>query len=236
MSISSSEAMALDRGGDLLDAIMYGIRDRRWISAAIKDEFPLDQMDGHGRDALAWAAKKGYAPEMEAMIARGVRVDVPDEDGRTPLMHAVAGGYAEAARLLTAANVNVNAEDKAGKTAIILAAASGFAEVITELAAAGGNVNVRDKETGKTPLMLAAAGGHIGAVRELAAAGAALNAVHEEQGTAAQMALDCGHKDITLYLISVGAKAPPLDFNTETQEATPVFSRPFRMVRKPLGV
>jgi ankyrin repeat protein len=224
--------MALEKGGDLLDAIMYAERDRRWVLAAIQDNYPIDQFDGHGRNALSWCASKGFLPEVEALIRRGAHSQ-PDENGQTPLILAAIGGHYEVIRALAGEGADIDARDKKGKTAIMLAAGGGRANAALELGKLGANINAREKDTGRTPLMLAAEAGHLHVIRDLVTLQAALDATDEDGKTAAQIALANGHKDITLFLIRQGAKAPALDFNTETQEATPVFSKPLRMLRKP---
>jgi hypothetical protein len=147
MSISSSEAMAMDRGDDLLDAVMHGTRDRRWVLAAIGDKYPLDQEDGHGRNAFAWAAAKGFVPEMKAMMARGVWCEHADEQGQTPLIMAAEGGHFDAIKLLVESEVQVDARDKSGHSAADYSLTKGFNEITAYLIGAGATPPPVDVDT-----------------------------------------------------------------------------------------
>lgn len=147
MSISSSEAMALDRGCDLLDAIMHGDRDRRWIRAAIRDQFPLDQEDGKGRNALLWAAAKGYTQEVELMLSRGVWADKADAEGKTPLILAAEGGFMELTKIFAERTKNIDARDKAGRSAADHALTKGYNEITAYLVGAGATPPPVDLDT-----------------------------------------------------------------------------------------
>jgi cytohesin len=107
------------------------------VVAAIRGNYPLDQEDGKGRNALSWAAAKGFAPEAGMMLERGAWLDKPDGQGKTPLILAAEGGHAEAVDVFVAAHARLDLRDKEGRTAAERALGKGFNQVTMCLVAAG---------------------------------------------------------------------------------------------------
>ena len=91
-----------------------------------------------GRDRnLIEAVKKGYAPIVQAFLAKGADVNAADDTGGTALIWAVARGRAETVRLLLDSGAAVNARDADGMTALALARRKNAQEIADILLAAG---------------------------------------------------------------------------------------------------
>lgn len=86
---------------------------------------------------LIEAVKKGYAPIVQAFLAKGANVDAADDTGGTALIWAVARGRAETVRLLLDSGAAVNARDADGMTALALARRKDAREIAEILLAAG---------------------------------------------------------------------------------------------------
>ena len=86
---------------------------------------------------LIEAVKKGYAPIVQAFLAKGANVNAADSAGGTALIWAVARGRAETVRLLLENGASVNARDGDGMTALALAKRKDAQEIAEALLAAG---------------------------------------------------------------------------------------------------
>jgi uncharacterized protein len=139
--------MALDKGEDLLAEAMKKVPNRGWIVAAVRDQYPLDQEDGHGRNALSYVAEKGFNTEAQMMLDRGARPDKPDETGTTPLIYAAEGGHLETVQTFIDARVALDVRDSEGRTAAERALSNGFNNVAACLIAAGAEPPPVDLDT-----------------------------------------------------------------------------------------
>jgi ankyrin repeat protein len=120
-------------------------------------------------EALAYAARSGRLPVLDALVARGARLEADVYRG-TPLIWAASTGRADAVRRLLTLGA-----DPAGRGSY------------------GGDTHGKDV----TPLHLAAAGGHAEAVQVLLDAGADPAAVDGHgYGTPAGWASHAGHRDV----------------------------------------
>jgi len=96
-----------------------------------------DLRDGMGRTALLWAAYMGKTRTTEALIKRGVDLEIADDWGRTPLMWAATSKGAEgynAAAVLLEAGADPLAEDKSGATALTWAMEAGRKDIMELIA------------------------------------------------------------------------------------------------------
>ena len=147
MSLSTADLMALDKGEDLLDEISGNTANRQHLLACINANYPLDQQDQNGRNAIIWAAIKGFEPELDAIIKRGSWVEHADNEKKTPLFHAAVNGHLGAVRRLVEEQVNLNTPDYTGKTPAAAALANGFNEVAVYLIAQGATPPPVDLDT-----------------------------------------------------------------------------------------
>ncbi|AMV27426.1 Ankyrin repeats (3 copies) [Gemmata sp. SH-PL17] len=95
---------------------------------------------------LHLAARRGYLPVVELLLAAGAAVNRWSHDGSTPLHEAALGGHLEVARVLLAAGANTRATDNGGHSVLCAALVSGNPTLIEMLRACdqpGGSVYAR---------------------------------------------------------------------------------------------
>ncbi|TAL33981.1 MAG: ankyrin repeat domain-containing protein [Alphaproteobacteria bacterium] len=137
MSLTQSDLFALDKGGELLDAMKESNPNRRHIMACIGDNYPIDQLDDAGNNVLSVAAFRGFAPETAALLKRGAWVGHADKNGCTPLICAALMGHLDVVKLLVAAKADVHAVDAQNRTAAYGAMKNGFTDVTAFLIESG---------------------------------------------------------------------------------------------------
>ena len=169
-------------------------------------------LTAHAKDLnadLLKGAEEGKTDVVQALIAKGVNLNVRTNKGWTALMGAAVGGHTDTVKALLEAGADVNAKGKIGVTALMLAARGGHTETVQALLEAGADVNGK-YQWGVVALMLAARGGHTETAQALLEAGADVNAKIVEgwrKGrTALMMAARGGHTDIVQLLKQAGAK------------------------------
>lgn len=89
-------------------------------------------------NGLCWAASQGDLPGIQALVARGVDLNISDYDGRTALHLASSEGHAMVVEELVARGVNVNPVDRWGNTPLDDALRGGHTGVVEILEKAGG--------------------------------------------------------------------------------------------------
>jgi len=124
---------------------------------------------------LMYFSARGSSIVVEALLKKGVDVNVTPANGITSLMSAAGRGNKEIVELLLANKADVNMADSHKRTAITYAATAGYGDIGELLEKAGGNPE--DKYVGGyTDLMLAAIRGDLGAAEKAMAAGGDVNA------------------------------------------------------------
>src|SRR5581483_11433779 len=127
-------------------------------------DFP-DMMMGDGATPFLRAAKSGYVPLMNLLLAKGADPKVVTKAGVTALMVAAGMGHAntvrradqpiEAMKLCLEKGVDINAAtEKTLNTALHAAAGQGTDDIVEFLLAHGANPNLKDNK-GRTPLDVA---------------------------------------------------------------------------------
>jgi ankyrin repeat protein len=94
-------------------------------------------------EALLRASMIGHTAAVEALLDRGLDVNVKDHNDWTPLLEAVFGGHSDTIRVLLNRGADVNATDRTGWTPLMEAASKGRTEVVKTLLAYGAEVNAR---------------------------------------------------------------------------------------------
>ncbi len=126
---------------------------------------------------VADAAMRGDLGAVQALLARGVDVNVPQGDGMTALHWAGETGTAQLAQLLIDSGADLEAKTRLGDfTPLLIAAEAGNAVVIRMLLKAGAKVEARSSVGGATALHYAAEFGSVDAVLALIEHGADVNA------------------------------------------------------------
>jgi len=110
-------------------------------------------------EALLRASLIGDTAAVEALLDKGLDVNLKDRNGWAPLLEAVFGGHADTVRVLLNRGAHVNATDQTGWTPLMEAASKGHTEVIKILLAYGAAVNARTVKN-RTALSVAAKGNH----------------------------------------------------------------------------
>jgi ankyrin repeat protein len=150
------------------------------------------------------AAQQDWAT-VQALVRKGIDVNIARADGVTALIWAAHWDHRETVKLLLSAGANVNAADDHGVTPLTRACENASIDVVESLLAAGANPNAA-QTSGLTPLMVASETGSVQVVRALLARGASINAVTTSSGATALMwAVEAPHPDIAKVLLEGGA-------------------------------
>lgn len=137
------------------------------------------------------------------------KVNAPGAADRRPLHRAAGGDHAEVVRILLEKGAKIDAPDKGGRTPLHWASISGHVESASLLLDRGADPLLSTTASKLTPLHLSAEAGKAALVPHLAnAAGdkkmTLLQAQCAEGKTAASLAKDGKHKDVTKALKEAG--------------------------------
>ena len=173
------------------DAAMNG--DLAKVRSLIAGGANVNQPQGDGMTALHWAAERGDAPMVKALLAARANVKAVTRIGEyTPLHVAAKTGNGEVVTSLVNAGSDVNALTTSGASALHFAAGSGDSVSVSAIIAAKADVNAKEAEWGQTPLMFAAEKNRAAAVRILLRNNANptihTNAINIKEQTAADQA------------------------------------------------
>src|SRR5215813_1440305 len=170
---------------------------------------------------LLAAAARGDTDRIEALIARGAKVDERDDHGRTPLHVAAYGRHHGAMRALVAAGADPNALERDRYDIVTIAAVANDVPTLTVALALGASArNVTSRYDG-TALIAAAHLGHAEVVRTLIKAGAPLDHVNNLGWTALIESIVLGdgggrHTDTLTALVEAGANLNLADRQGQT--------------------
>lgn len=179
--------------------------DTNGVKAFIAKHANLNQrVPESGDTALMVAARNGYLPVVQALIAAGANPNAQNVNEYTALIFAAQNGRHPVVQALLNAKADVNARSKNGASPILSAAAFGYPEIVKTLIAAKANVNVK-AGNGYTPLILAAQNGFAQTVEALIAAGANVNATTSDGNTAMKAASKKSYWAICKILKAAGA-------------------------------
>ncbi len=145
------------------------------IESALAAGAKADAAAGDGMSALHWAAERGHAAAVQALLDHGAAYGAGTRIGDyTPLHLAARRGSAATVRHLLDAGADPNgATTNSGVTPLHLAAAAfDGSEGVELLLAAGADPDALERSAGQTPLIFAAGAGRSDAIRVLLAAGA----------------------------------------------------------------
>jgi ankyrin repeat protein len=172
----------------------------------------IEDGDGEGLTALAWAVRLGYEEIASYLREKGASEAGTEGNPLHRLYVAATSGDLEELRAALAAGADVNGfVERRGTsyTSLMRAARAGRCDVIQALLQAGADPNLCGREnfgTNVTPLMLAARQGHTSAVGLLLQAGAntdiRIGSIFGHRGgqNAMQQAKDEGHSEIVKLL------------------------------------
>lgn len=163
-------------------------------------------------DDMLVAIQRGSAPDVAALLKRGLDPNIVDREGNTLLILAVRDGNEEIVDVLLAARANPNARNAHGDTALRLAAFRGSLLMVERLVKARALVNI----PGWTPLIYAAFNGHAEVVGYLLDHGAEIDARADNGFTALIAAARGGHEEAAALLLKRGANPNARDERGET--------------------
>ncbi len=125
--------------------------DGAGVGGADVDGSDASGPDALGRTPLWWAARRGDAERVGALLDAGAEVGAADVDGETPLHAAVRGGSRSCVAALVGHGAAIDAANCLGVTPLHLAIRLDQAEIALALLDAGAEVNAVDV-FGCTPL------------------------------------------------------------------------------------
>ena len=111
--------------------------------------------------ALLQSAYDGNLSEVQALVSKGISVDIAGAKERTPLMLAAYNGHTSVVEFLHGQGADVNAQDGEGKTALMYTCKRSFNDTAAFLLESGAEVNVRSTKKRITALMIAAVAGNL---------------------------------------------------------------------------
>lgn len=182
-----------ESGGDLGERLCAALQDGDEILALdllAKGADPNARLDGHGRLALGFAAERGFAEALAALLEAGARVGAMGGGGESALHWAARGGSRECARLLLEAGADPMAIDLEEMSPAHVAALWGSAEALREILSRGGSARGRDG-IGRSPAHLACMQGQEECLSALLESGADPNARDDRGRAPAHEAAAC---------------------------------------------
>lgn len=160
--------------GTLVDAAKK--QDWMTVQTLLKQERDVNQPQGDGTTALAWAVYWDHRDTVESLVRAKANVNASNYIGVTPLILAVRNRNPVIAGLLLQAGADPNKATWSGETALMTAARVGVIETIKLLLDHGADIHAQDPRRGQTALMWAISFGHPAAARVLIERGADISA------------------------------------------------------------
>ena len=173
----------------------------------------VDARDGSGWSALQNAAEAGDVAKIEALLARGAKIDASDGrvyEGATAFVVALEFSQHDAAALLLRRGANTAGD--IGRDALVLAAREGFDDILDTLIGRG--VPARDT----IALQLAAKYDHASTIARLLAAGVPVDAPDTGDHGYTALIVACQNNKLAAAraLLDAGAKAEQRDADGTT--------------------
>jgi uncharacterized protein len=170
IAVVSSVSLAASSDLRLIEVVKNN--DVHAVSHRLKEHADVNEREGDGSTALAWAAYRDNLAIADLLIRAGANASAANEEGATPLHLACMNRSAAMVDRLLAAGANANARLLNGETVLMTCSRTGEPETIKALLAHGAKVNEKETAHDQTALMWAAAERHPEVVRMLLAAGA----------------------------------------------------------------
>ena len=166
--------------------------------------FPYRHCDQYGNTPLAWAARNNNKDAVQALLAKGAKVNLACHGGLTPLHHAMRHSCHAVIDVLLGSSADVNAQDAIGNAPIYYSAVEGDPPGTEKLITAGANVNLANKN-GVSPLMSAVWQNQQTIFDMVLNAGAAVDVADSKGYTALHYAAQMGYANFVQRLIAAGA-------------------------------
>ncbi|GFR60728.1 DCN1 protein 2 [Elysia marginata] len=180
-------------------------------------ECDIEQVDFHGKTALAYAAKSGEVEIAKILLDAGANPSSSDNKRETIFMLATRAGCLPLVDLLLRLKVEVNEQNDEGFTALMLCVGDdrGRYDVMRHQVEAGADLNLRNKWQ-ESALMLACGAGQWMTVDFLTLHGAILNTKNIWGETPLMYAAENGHNLVVDILLKRGSHVNETDEKDET--------------------
>jgi len=116
---------------------------------------------------LSYAAERGSARSLKALLTGGADVRLADKNGYTALHWAAQEGHTPCVSLLLEAGTLLEAKNRIGRTSLASAANAGHCQVVALLLERGADANTVDFCAGNSPLISCVAGKHVRCAEQL---------------------------------------------------------------------
>ena len=198
-------------GVNLVNNSNYECTDRIEVTAT--DHYcRWDDTSNYGWTALMAASWNGHLDILQALLAKGAKVNAQTSNGETALVWASKQGYLDVVQMLLSNGADINASVSFGDTALMAASWNGHLDVMQALLLKGAKVNAQTSN-GETALMWASEQGPLDVVQMLLSKGADVNAKTRDGWTVLMAATWNGRLDEVQVLLSKGA-----DVNAKTRD------------------
>ncbi len=195
--------------------LTMAIRSENFKIAELLMEKGADPNLGTNSDGypLWMAARKGDIKLVRLLISKGADVNMKFPGDGSALIQAAKGRNLEMVKVLVNLGADVNMAVRGDGNPLIMASKAGDMEVVEYLVDNDADIN-KEVPGDETPLISASEQGYLSIVKFLVDKGADVNKVCREElqdgsnrvRTALKMARAKGHKKVTSFLISQGAK------------------------------
>ena len=111
--------------------------------------------DPMGRTALILAAAGGHLEIVDALLAKGAKIEDRDRTGHTALNWAAMRGRTEVVSNLLGKGADINTQDNGGVSPLLYAVGTQNVAMVRILASHGPDMEVESRENKMTPLLLA---------------------------------------------------------------------------------
>jgi ankyrin repeat protein len=158
-------------------------QDRATVRTLLLEKVDVNEPQGDGATAIAWAAHWDDLEMAELLIDAGANVNAANDYGITPLWLAATNRSLAMVKTLLEAGADANAATLSGESILMTAVSTGNQDVVRALLDHGANVNYQEPERGQSALMWAIAEGHPSVARLLIERGADIRArTHRREG------------------------------------------------------
>jgi ankyrin repeat protein len=152
---SKSDTDIKKSAGQLAEELLKAVNTGKLVEVekALQAGIAPDQsLNDAGDRAIHIAAREGYLPIVDRLIAHGAKVDVKNKAKDTPLHQALRYGQVSTSLTLISNNADYTIKDGENRVALHIAAKSSLFLPAQSLLDRGANANVKDK-WGSTPLL-----------------------------------------------------------------------------------
>jgi ankyrin repeat protein len=188
------------------------------VQTLLSSSKPYLAPDSLGRTALFWAASKGQADSVKALLTK-IDPNQSDKDGRTgkknthlALHDAALNGHGRCVEILIQNNARINIYDKFHRTCIFGPVENGHTEVVSILVNNGADVNHEDCAK-RSPIHWCALYGNVHVLSILLSSSGDVNKKDIYGKTALHCAVYDGRDEVVKYLIEFGANLNSMDNN-----------------------